>query len=96
MAKKQGTKKGKRRTFVHPFGKEEIHWADMARVRFAEERFLVTFAQMHPDREEYTVISEIALPPKIAANLSSILSDAVADYDKIYERAPKSRRKKEK
>jgi hypothetical protein len=96
MTKKQRAKKIKQKTFIYPFGREEIRWADMARVKFAEEKFLITFAQVHPDKDEYTVMSEIILPPKVAASLSTILSSAVADYDKIYGQASKPRRKKEK
>jgi len=96
MAKKQRAKKRKQKIFVHPFGKEEIRWADMVRVKFAEEKFLITFAQVHPDRDEYTVMSEIILPPKVAQSLSTVLSGAVADYDKIYGQVSKPRKKKEK
>lgn len=90
MAKKKNKpKKGIEKTFTYPFGKEEIHWADMVSLKFAEEKFLLTFAQIHPYKGELTVISQIMLPPRVAESLANILSGAVVTYNKTYRKTTK-------
>jgi hypothetical protein len=71
--------------FEHLVGREEIHWADLVGITFAEEKFLLSFAQFNPNKKTYYYVSEIALTPKIAESLSKILADSIVNYKKSFQ-----------
>jgi len=64
--------------------RNEIKFSDRVRLQTNKNGFLLTFGQIHPDKEEVLCVSEVHLSPEVGGSLASMFLAHIVRYEKKY------------